>query len=374
MNLVLCMLLTSFHSRAQKNDLFRQELNEVMEKYQTVGLAFAVVKDNKIVYQEAIGNKNLERKEDLKIDNLFRIASISKSFTATALMQLVDQKKISLDDDFGDLIGFPIRNPKFPNTVITLRMILSHTSSINDKNGYFELDVIHPTKNKSWEKSYNDYEPGTSYQYCNLNFNMAGAVLERLTNIRFDKYIHQQIIAPLKLNAGYNIDALDSSAFATIYDFNRSENKFIPQPAAYLSRKQAFKNYRIGESTPIFSPTGGMKISAPDLAKYMIMHMNYGRAEKTRILSKKSAQEMQKPVAIAKGYGLALHEKLDILENIRLIGHTGSAYGLYSSMFFHPEEKYGFVVITNGCIPIYEGENLLLTKSVIQLLHRYYIE
>lgn len=76
-------------------------------------------------------------------------------------------------------MGFKIRNPKFPETVITLRLLLSHLSSINDKQGYFTLDAINPAKNPDWAKCYNDYEPGKGYQYCNLNFNMIGTIIEK---------------------------------------------------------------------------------------------------------------------------------------------------------------------------------------------------
>lgn len=372
---ILTCLLALFTTcvKSQEINSFSSEITELMEKYRAVGLAFVVVKDNKIVHSEAIGHKNLERGEKLEINNLFRIASISKSFTATAIMQLVEQGKISLDDDFSELIGFPIRNPKFPNTVITLRMVLSHTSSINDKNGYFDFASINPLINKNWDKSYNDYKPGTDYQYCNLNFNMAGAVLERLTGVRFDEYIKKQILDPLQLNAGYNVNNLDSTNFATIYEYNASLETFSPQPNAYNPRRNDIENYVLGVSTPVFSPTGGMKISALDLAKYMMMHQNYGMSGDVKIISKKSSKKMQTPVSKKKAYGLALEERKGILEHEKLIGHTGSAYGLYSSMFFNPKKKFGFVVITNGCIAAYDGDNLELTKSAIQILYKHFI-
>src|SRR5690606_21130993 len=145
----------------------------------------------------------LAEQKALQDDDIFRIASISKSFTATSFMQLVAKGICKLDDDFGDLVGFPVRNPEYPDAKITLRMILSHTSSINDSNGYFDLDVINPSKNPNWKKSYNSYKPGSQYEYCNLNFNMAGAALERLTQTRFDSYIVHHILSPLHLYGGY---------------------------------------------------------------------------------------------------------------------------------------------------------------------------
>ena len=112
-----------------------------------MGLSVVVVKDGRLIYTKAFGLKDVERGTPLDENDLFRIASISKSFSATSIMQLVEAKKISLDDDFGDLVGFRVRNPKYPGKVITLRMVLSHTSSVNDSQGYFNLDVINPDKN-----------------------------------------------------------------------------------------------------------------------------------------------------------------------------------------------------------------------------------
>lgn len=350
-------------------------VKEIADKYKAVGVAYVVVKKGKIAEKGAIGYHNLEEKTPLEVDySVFRIASISKSFTATALMQLVEKKKISLDDDFGTLLGFPIKNPNFPDKVITLRMVLSHTSSINDVNGYFDLDVINPEKNKDWAKSYNSYEPGTAYQYCNLNFNMAGAVLEKLTGVRFDQYIKQQILDPLKLYGGYNVGLLDQKRLTPLYAYSTKKNSFEVQPSAYNPRTAEINNYTLGYTTPIFSPTGGMKMSANDLAKYMMMHMNYGKSGKTRIIKKKSAQEMQTKLSEKEGYGLALTETTKFIPNRRMVGHTGSAYGLYSSMFFDPKEKFGIVVITNGCVAESKNGFIALSQEISNYLYEKVIQ
>ncbi len=361
-----------FGQQALPKPGFDEALQQIAERYQTVGLAIVVVKNNQPVYSEAFGYKDRETKEKLTVNDLFRIASISKSFTATALMQLVEEDEISLEDDFGDLVGFPVRNPHFPDKKITLEMVLSHRSSINDKNGYFDLDVINPQKNKDWANSYNNVEPGTHYQYCNLNFNMAGAVLEKLTGVRFDEYIDRKILQPLHLNAGYCVDSLNKSLFVSLYEYD--SGKFVKQQAAYNPRSEEIKNYVMGQSTPVFSPTGGMKISANDLAKYMLMHMNDGKYKTGRILQKKSAKKMQQKLSDKEGYGLALQEVDDLIDGVHLIGHTGSAYGLYSNMFFNPEKKYGFVVITNGCTPHRSGDYLALSKDMINLLYQHFIK
>jgi len=352
---------------------FESDLKKITDKYEAVGLAIVVVKNGKPVYEKAFGYKDLETKAPLTTNDLFRIASISKSFSSTAIMQLVEKGKVSLDDDISDLVGFKVRNPKFPDTKITLEMMLSHRSSLNDSNGYFTFDVLDTTKNKDWAKSYNNYEPGTDYEYCNLNFNMIGAVLERLTNVRFDNYIKQQILNPLKLEAGFCVDSLDQKRFAKLYD--KENGVYVEQKAAYNPRSEEIKNYTMGVSTPVFSPTGGMKISAKDLAKYMQMHMNHGKLGKVKLISKASSKKMQTGLSAKENYGLALLETDRLIPGEHMIGHTGSAYGLYSNMFFEPKKKFGFVVITNGCIPtIDRNEDIVMSKEVINLLYQDFIK
>ncbi len=346
-------------------DKAEQEIQSILQSTKVMGLSVAAVKNNKIIYNQSFGLKDEARKIPLTNDALFRIASISKSFTTTAIMQLVDKNLLKLDEDISDLIGFKIRNPKYPNTAITLKMILSHRSSINDSEGYFSLDAIDPSKNQNWSKCYNEYEPGKGYMYCNLNYNMAGAILEKITGVRFDIYIKQQILDPLGLYGGYNVNTLDTNLFAKIYEYNKEVSKFNWAPNAYAPRTEEINHYVIGRTTPIFSPTGGMKISAKNLAAYMIMHSQLGKYKGVRIIPKKLAKQMQVIQSIEEGYGMAMETTNKLIVGKQMIGHTGSAYGLNSLMFFEPKEKIGFVVICNGSDANYvNGFNEVLYKTV----------
>lgn len=371
--LVFSALLILSSCQLQKAPALEKELDQLLEKRNSVGLSVAVVKDGEIIYSGAFGKKNLEEDLPLQTSDLFRIASISKSFSATAIMQLVEEGRISLEDDVSNLIGFRVRNPAYPDEVITLEMLLSHRSGISDKNGYFTLDRINP-EIPGWEQSYNDYPPGADYEYCNLCFNMVGAILENLTGERFDRYIVQKILDPLGIEGGYNVSDLDPDRLASLYAYDPETESFRHSPSAYDPRKEEIADYTPGYSAPIFSPTGGMKMSAPDLARYMIMHMNYGRSGDVRILSEESARRMQTPLTEKNGYGLALHSFDQVIPGKTLIGHTGSAYGLYSVMLFDPAEKFGFVAITNG---VRSGEkngvNHFL-NDVVQILYRGLIE
>jgi CubicO group peptidase (beta-lactamase class C family) len=370
--LILFFVTGSLSTFAQA-DKAEAEIQNVMKQRSVVGLAVAVVKDGKIIYTHSFGQKNIESNIALADNDIFRIASISKSFSSTSIMQLVEAKKIKLSDDIGDLVGFKVRNPKFPDQVITLKMVLSHTSSINDSEGYFTLDAINPAKNPNWQKCYNNYAPGAGYEYCNLNFNMVGTIIEKISGERFDQYVKHHILDPLGLYAGYCVDSLDKSKFVTLYEYNDKTKTFTAAPSAYNPRSEEVRNYTMGYSTPIFSPTGGMKISATDLAKYMTMHMNYGKYEKGRIISKKSSKLMQTKLSDEENYGLALRISDQLIPGKTMVGHTGSAYGLYSVMFFEPKEKFGIVVITNGCNPIYEKTFCAALGDTANILYHSFI-
>lgn len=367
--LSICILCVFSLNLSAQTGKLEDSIAAVMKEHEVIGLSVAVVKKGKIIYTHSFGYKNKETNTPLTDDCLFRIASISKSFSATSIMQLVQAGKISLDDDISKLIGFRVRNPKFPDKVITLRMLMSHRSSLNDSQGYFTLDAINPDRNPDWAKCYNDYEPGSAYQYCNLNYNMVGTVIEKISGERFDQYVKHHVLDPLGLYGGYCVDSLDNSRFATLYEYDDSLKQFTPAPNAYAPRREEISKYVMGQSTPIFSPTGGMKISASDLARYMTMHMQQGKYKGKKIISKKSAKEMQTPLG-KEGYGLALLVTEKLIPGQLMTGHTGSAYGLYSAMFFQPKKKFGFVVINNGSVGGSTGGVNTVNYKVIQLLYR----
>jgi CubicO group peptidase (beta-lactamase class C family) len=368
--IIIVCSLTSFSQEKEAESA----INNIFQDSKVVGISVAVVKKNKIIYTRSFGLKNVETKTPLADDCIFRIASISKSFSATSIMQLAEANKISLDDDMSKLMGFTVRNPKFPDRVITLRMVMSHRSSINDSQGYFSLDGINPLKNASYAKCYNDYEPGTNFQYCNLNYNMVGTIIERVSGERFDQYVKHHVLDPLNLYGGYCVDSLDHTRFATIYEYNIDSAKFFASPGAYNPRREELSKYVMGYSTPVFSPTGGMKISAHDLADYMIMHMKKGKHKGKRIMTETRALEMQQVISEKDGYGLAITTTEKLIPGEIMKGHTGVAYGLYSAMFFHPKKKFGFVVISNGCHPAYTNGYNTVIRRVIDSLYTAFIK
>jgi CubicO group peptidase (beta-lactamase class C family) len=377
--LVSLTLLSCSGRQARQADMC---LQQIAQNINAVGISVAVISDNEIIYTGAYGLKNIQTEEKLRPSDLMRIASISKSFTATAIMQLYEAGCFDLDDDIGDALGFPVRNPNHPDIPITYRMLLSHTSSLSDKGGYFTLDLIRPDRTPDVSGSFNEYAPGTGYQYCNLGFNTLGALVEIHSGERFDQYIRNNILDPLGVCASFNVNDLDTNRFATLYVFE--EGRFVPSPQAYNPRTEEIENYVEIFSAPVFSPTGGMKINAPDLARHALIQMNDGFFNDTEILTPQSVALMQTPQSPGGrssenencGYGFALERTDRLIEGEIMTGHTGSAYGLYSAMFFEKDKKFGFIVLCNGCdssLPRRENGFMPVQTDVINALYDIFI-
>ncbi|MDO4510285.1 MAG: serine hydrolase domain-containing protein [Bacteroidales bacterium] len=389
LSIALCLLLVAGTASAKgkkrqaaakpiADSAFVADYEALMDSLKVVGSNVVVVKNNKIVYSHCFGLKNREMGEELTPDAIFRIASISKSFTATSIMQLVEKGKLDLKADVNKYLDFPLRNPRFPDVPITLEMLMSHTSSLNDTQGYWtDFAPLNPATNPDgYAKCYNDYRPGTGYEYCNFAWNVMAAIIEKASGMRFDRYVVQNVMKPLGLKGSHCVDDLDSTRFVTLYAMENGA--FVPQPQAY-ARPDVLDHYEMCKHTARLSAAGGVKITARDLAKYMLMHMNYGKSPlaKRRVMSEASARRMQTVITDdANAYvdkaekeraGLGLVRAEEYTPGIELVGHTGGAYGLRSAMFFDPVKKYGFVVITNGSA----GRQVL--QRSLTLMHEHFI-
>lgn len=375
------LFLICISCRAEVKNSVDSEILSILERYQAIGTSVAVVKDNRICYTRTFGYNPDYNDTTLRMaiptNGIYLIASISKSFIATAIMQLVEKKQLKLDDDINKYLLFKVRNPKYPETPITVRMLLNHRSTINDN--YYSLDInqINPEKGRNWKGCYNDYPPGTKFKYCNFNYNLLGAIIEKVTGTRFFDYIDDNIMRPLELNASYNLTKMDTSMLVRSYRYDKTTKQFKKDGTVYNSEhyREKLRNYKLGSSTAYFSPSGGVKISATDLAKYMMMYMNYGEYHGKRILSKESVLEMwrpqgedESPNSYFSQYGLSFSRWSKIVDGESFIGITGGAHGVHSAMYFNPEKKYGFVVICNGCT-----SDIKMKDSVVKVLYKYLI-
>lgn len=379
--LFLIFFISSFCRNGECKTL-DSEIQDIVAKYQAIGATVVTVKDNRIFYTRTFGYNPDYNDTTLRMaiptNGIYLIASISKSFIATAIMQLVEKKQIKLEDDINKYLLFKVRNPKYPETPITVRMLLSHRSTINDNHYSLDINQINPEKGRNWKGCYDDYQPGTKFNYCNFNYNLLGAIIEKVTGKRFFDFIDDNIMKPLELNASYNLTKIDSTLLVRSYKYDKEKGEFKKEDRVYNSQyyRNKLRNYKLGSSTAYFSPSGGVRISATDLAKYMMMYMNYGEYNGKRILSKESVFEMwrpqgedESPNSYFSQYGLAFSRWSKIVEGESFIGITGGANGVHSAMYFNPEKKYGFVVICNGCT-----SDIKMKDSLVKVLYNYLIK
>jgi len=313
-------------------------------------------------------------------DDPVRIASISKLVTAIGVMRLVEQHKLNLDADVSDLLGYRLRNPAFPDAPITLRLLLSHRSSLTDGVDYvlpLDADIRTVLQDpKVWDAQ---HAPGTFFRYTNLNFPVVATIMERATGQRFDRLMHDLVLAPLKLDACYNFTTCSDAAVARIVvqyrkgvvtrDDNHGNRPACPVTPA-RDGSCNLDAYKPGTNGAIFSPQGGLYISARDLAKVGRMLLNQGRVDGKPFLTPASTITLRTPLWVFNGsngdtgedpadhhmagficsYGIATMLLATPAEGChddpfgdghRRFGHAGNAYGLRSGLWVDPKAGKG---------------------------------
>lgn len=357
----------------------KKEMRGFMKRNGAVGVMCAVVKDNQIVYVGEFGAiDTLGTPFSGRHDEICRLASVSKSYAATALMCLVDEGKINLDDDVQKYLGIAVRNPKYPDDPITVRMFLNHTSSIRDYNNTLTLAELDPARNEEWYAHYMDHKPGTFFKYSNLCYNLVACIVEAASGERFDKFCNEHIFTPLNLTASWNPADLDSTKFVPLWHYDKNFKRFKKMPSAYKGLKNGGKGYRLVENANQFVACGGMKTTIVSLARYMMMHMGDGQLDGVRVISEESSRLMKTGTVIGdetggvkRNYGLGLSQYVPDawVPGKPVTGHRGSIKGLGTNMHFNQEEGWGICTICNG----FTTSSDVVSHELVQILYKTFL-
>jgi CubicO group peptidase (beta-lactamase class C family) len=293
------------------------------------------------------------------VDDPVRVASVSKFGVALAVMRLVEAGTLDLDRDVSDWLGWRLRNPAFPDKAITLRLLLSHRSSLTDNNDYAIplgrtlRDVV--ADPKAWDAT---HAPGGWFAYTNLNFPVIASVIERATGERFDRAMARTVLTPLGIDACYNWTTCSAGALArgiTLYDGDSGavRRDSMEQRSGCAVNALAgcdLASYQLGTNGALFSPQGGLRISGRGLARIGQMLLNKGEGFLTPA-SIDTLFEIQWRFDGSNGdtsngfycsYGLATQVvpsrqagcRDDLFGDGRLwVGHAGEAYGLRSGLW-----------------------------------------
>ncbi len=335
-----------------------------MYEAKIAGVSAAFIKDGRVLWSGGYGWADLERERPAAPDTIYRIASVSKPITATALMQLWERGLFHLDDDIGEYLGYPVRNPRYPEVKITFRMLLTHTSSILDAGGYEQAlaasqppllkDLLVPGGGAYTGSTWGDYRPGTRFNYSNFGAGIIGALVEVLSGEHFDRYARNHIFRPLGMDAGYAVaDLTHLEKLAVLYK-TTGNGRFSPACDYFREGEDPRRRPYLPLGNYYIGPAGAVRTSVLDLAKLMIAHMSGGVYQGVRLLRKDTADLMQQ----IHWYGFGLNGMFrqmglffhitDALAGRRLTGHPGEACGLVGDMYFDRDENTGIILMTNG--------------------------
>ncbi|PKR92848.1 Regulatory protein VanR [Bacillus cereus Rock4-18] len=313
---------------------------EKMKKENAAGVALVVVKDNQILFQKGFGFSDKEKNTPIDPKKtVFRLASISKVFTASAVMQLVEQGKIDLNKDIVNYMG----GLKYQNNMgepVTMEHLLTHTTGFDYVDPRPE-DIHYQENDYTMLKDYVEdnmptvvRKPGDTYTYDNFASMLQGYIVQNLTNTPFYKYMAKNIFYPLEMhNSSFVMTNFIKEKLATGYD---AKGNAIP---FYQTR-------------PTDMPQGSMFSTGSDVANFMIAQLNDGKFKNNQILQKETVEDMQKTK-------FALHPKYPNMtygfeffspqshNGQYVFGKGGNIPGFSSLMWLIPEHKIGVFVVTN---------------------------
>ena len=371
-------------------------------------------REGKLLYQGCGGYRRIDSahpENDLifRPSTRFRTASISKVFSAVGVMRLVEEGLLDLDRDVSDYLGFSLRNPNYPDTAITLRMLLSHTSSLRDGSVY----SIPPEDNIEQfflpdGKYYADGEhfasgadgtnraPGVFFAYTNLNYGVIGTIFERLSGERFDAFMKRHVLEPMGLGASFNVGDFTAAELHDLSPLYQSKNGLCwnasqpwqaqiddyhdqvqPRNQVLITNPDLggtnvmadLHDYQIGYNGTLFSPQGGLRISMDELKVLAELFLTNGCIGGKRFLSEASIDAMFTPYwtynedlnngdtydGLMTCYGLGIQVftsgKRDRFlkdRNVVMSGHFGEAYGLLAGLFVDRDRQNGIFYMING--------------------------
>lgn len=318
-------------------DFFNTQIPEIMEEHNLVGVVFSLVNKDRILFSKGYGYSDIENQVKVDPDRtLFRVASISKLFTWTAIMQLTEQGKIDINENVNTYLG-DIKIPDIFAKPITIRNILTHTPGFEDN--ILSLSAKDETEIKSLKKVIIQNmvkrirPPGEEICYSNYGACLAGYIIENVTGIPFEKYIEENILKPLNMSSSTFYQPVPERLIDTLSKGYAIKNK-IPVEKSY--------EYVQG------APAAGLSTTARDMARFLIFHLNQG-SHKKGILKSETIKKMHTTLfrPDPKSGGFA-HGLIDSKRNeLRILWHGGNLLYFHSYFIFCPEKNWGIFLSTN---------------------------
>ncbi len=319
----------------------------VAEKYGAVGLQAAVIEKGNVTDTFAYGWATKD-KEKMTAEHKLRVASITKVAVGAAAMLLREDGIVDLDESIGKYWGFETKNPHFPDDPVTIRTILTHTSSITNAS----LDTprnYEYLKNQMQGKGFSPNKPGNiaKWSYNNHAFAVLGVTLELAAGKTLDRLMQEKLFGPMGMDAAFYPGSVkNTDLLATIYTKSGNVGLSVAKAKTWKSHKNP------GETGDPYS--GGLTASAFDIAKFFSMLAGDGIYEGVRLMAAESVALMETPTenTVRGGFyqALPLRYKPDLYGRDGIYFHTGSSMGMYNAATYDPETGDGVVILTTGAL------------------------
>ncbi len=311
------------------------------------GAALALIKGSEVVLEKSYGFRDLDRRAPVTAQTLFNIGSISKSFTALGIAQLIDQHKLDLDTP---IIGYApdlrLGEPQLART-LTLRQLLSHASGLpSDEQWPSRVPPSRQGIIREFATTPSTAQPGTRFQYCSRCIVLAASILERVGGETWEAYTRAHIFAPL---------GMTSASFGPA-GLERSSDGALPYQHDSV-RGQVQVPWRRLEYLDPLDPAGGINASIADLTRYALFQLGDGTTLGRQVLSARMMAELHRPgIAVGSGWTAApiqdLHYALGWFtaeyRGLHLVFHNGANPGFRAAMVLVPSAKAGVLILTNG--------------------------
>ncbi|MEA5013292.1 MAG: serine hydrolase domain-containing protein [Candidatus Limiplasma sp.] len=370
----LCALPQVHGEGAKASPPVPQALYRILRRRHVVGAAIQRLSQGKLAECYTAGLAGLAPAPvPVTPDTFFRTASVAKLATALLVFRMQTLGKLAVEETLEDFLGLPVRNPRFPETPITLGMLLSHTSSLVDSPAYFASFQGKPSLAALLKDpaAFASHAPGSRFQYSNLAAGMIASLLEARFGQSFEALAQEFLFKPLELRATFDPSALAGAAVADSY-------RVLP-----FSSKPAFQGAkRVQTALPLGEPhpdshyllaSGNLYISAPHMGRLLLPLMRPASPREASFLSPESLLQLREPkgqwpdhrVPLGHSMGLLTLED-DTVSAQRIYGHQGFAYGAVNGVFFTGEGD-GFVCLNSGASEQREGHLALLNRDLIRL-------
>jgi CubicO group peptidase (beta-lactamase class C family) len=342
-------------------------ITERMATLHIPGLTALIVKYDSVVWSRNYGYANLDWSQPVEDSTLFHMASISKTILITALMQLWEQGLFNLEDDINDYLqpDFQVQNPYYPNDTITIKMLMTHTSSIDDiwigtlipliscgdspiTLEYFLANYFTPGGSYYNTNNFlNQHPADTIWHYTNVGVSILAFIVEKLSGVPFPQYCRDNIFTPLDMHlTSWFLEGLDTSDIATPYEWVGGQ---------YVANcHQGWPAY----------PAAFLRTNKIELEHFLSTYMNGGVYNGYTLLNSSTIDTMLQvhksyiPSQPLHDWGLIWFQTT--LNNTKMWGHTGGwSYGTNTAMYFQPEEDWGVIVFWNMDVATSDFYNLV---------------